>query len=144
MYDAAYGRYGGANVSVITKAGDNTFHETLFEFLRNQIFDANDFFLNRTGQPRPDLKQNQFGFTLGDPIMKDKLLFFGSYQGTRQINGIAAGQSRTACAASLTEPPLSNDRTPAELGKIFGGMSGSQGGTPVKPDGCSTGLIFRI
>lgn len=135
LYDAAYGRYGGANVSVITKAGNNTFHGTFFEFLRNQLFNANDFFLNRTNQPRPDLKQNQFGFTLGGPIMKDKLLFFGSYQGTRQVNGIASGQSRTACAASLTEPPLTNDRTPAELGKIFGGMSGSQGGTAVNPDG---------
>ena len=135
LYDAAYGRYGGANVSLITKTGSNAFHGTIFEFLRNEVLNANDFFLNQAGQPRPVLKQNQFGFALGGPIKKDKLLFFGSYQGTRQVNGIAAGQSRTACTASLSEPPLTNDRTPAELGKMFGGMSGAQGGTAIKPDG---------
>ena len=135
LYDAGYGRYGGANVSVITKTGSNAFHGTVFEFLRNELLNANDFFLKRTGQPRPVLKQNQFGFALGGPIKKDKLLFFGSYQGTYQVNGIAAGQSRTACTGSLSEPPLTNDRTPAELGKVFGGMTGAQGGTAIKPDG---------
>ena len=135
LYDAAYGRYGGANVSLITKTGSNAFHGALFEFFRNEALDANDYFLNQTGQPRPVLKQNQFGFTLGGPIKRDKLLFIGSYQGTRQVNGVAAGQSRTACSASLNEPPLTNDRTPAELGRLFGGMSGEQGGTAIKPDG---------
>ena len=135
LYDAAYGRYGGANVSVITKKGGNDFHGTVFEFFRNEILNANDFFLNQTGQPRPVLKQNQFGFALGGPIRKDKLLFFGSYQGTRQINGIAAGQSRTACAASLSEPPLTDDRTPTGLGQMFGGMTGAQGGMAIKSDG---------
>ncbi|MGB0010838.1 MAG: TonB-dependent receptor [Candidatus Sulfotelmatobacter sp.] len=135
LYDAGYGRYGGANVSVITKTGSNAFHGTVFEFFRNELLNANDFFLNQTGQPRPVLKQNQFGFALGGPIKKDKLLFFGSYQGTYQVNGIAAGQSRTACTASLSEPPLTNDRTASELGKIFGGMTGAQGGTAIKPNG---------
>jgi len=135
LYDAGYGRYGGANVSVITKTGSNGFHGTFFEFLRNELLNANDFFLNQTGQPRPVLKQNQFGFALGGPIKKDKLLLFGSYQGTYQVNGIAAGQSRTACTASLSEPPLTNDRTAAALGAIFGGTTGAQGGTAIKPDG---------
>jgi carboxypeptidase family protein/TonB-dependent receptor-like protein len=135
LYDAAYGRYGGANVSLITKTGGNNFHGTGFEFLRNEFLNANDFFLNQTGQRRPALKQNQFGFALGGPIKKDKLLFFGSYQGTRQINGIAAGQSRTACTADLLGPPLTNDRSPAALGKMFGGVSGAEGGVPIKSDG---------
>ncbi len=135
FYDAGYGRYGGANVSVITKTGSNALHGAVFEFFRNELLNANDFFLNQTGQPRPVLKQNQFGFALGGPIKKDKLLFFGSYQGTYQVNGIAAGQSRTACTASFSEPPLTNDRTASELAKIFGGMAGTQGGTAVKPDG---------
>jgi hypothetical protein len=141
LYDAGFGRYGGANVSVITKIGSNALHGTVFEFLRNDLFNANDFFLNQTGQPRPVLKQNQFGFALGGPIKKDKLLFFGSYQGTYQVNGIAAGQSRTACTASLSEPPLTNDRTPAELGKVFGSMTGAQGGTAIKPDGSNINLV---
>jgi len=135
LYDAAFGRGAGANVSVITKTGTNQYHGTIFEFLRNDVLNANDFFLNRSGQNRPALKQNQFGFALGGPIKKDKVLFFGSYQGTRQVNGTAAGQSRIACAASLSEPPLTNDRSPAALGKLFGGLKGALGGIAINPDG---------
>ena len=112
IYDAAFGRGAGANVSVITKSGTNHYHGTIFEFLRNDVLNANDYFLNKTGQRRPNLKQNQFGFALGGPIKKDKLLFFGSYQGTRQVNGIAAGQARVACTVTLNEPPLTDDRSP--------------------------------
>jgi len=135
LYDAAYGRYAGANVSLVTKTGGDAFHGAVFEYLRNEILNANDFFLNETGQERPALKQNQFGFAVGGPIEKDRLFFFTSYQGTRQVDGLAAGQSRTACTASLSEPPLTNDRTPTALGKLFGGMAGALGGVAVKPDG---------
>lgn len=128
LYDAAFGRAVGANVTIITKKGSNKYHGTAFEFVRNNVFNANDFFLNKTGRPRPDLKQNQFGFALGGPIKRDRLLFFGSYQGTRQINGLAAGQTRIACSASLSEPPLTNNRSAAALGKLFGGMKGALGG----------------
>jgi hypothetical protein len=135
LYDAAYGRYAGANVSLITKTGSNAFHGTIFEFLRNEFLNANDYFLNQTDQPRPVLKQNQFGLAFGGPIKKEKLLFFSSYQGTRQRNGLAAGQSRTACSSSLSEPPLTNDRTVTDLGRLFGGMAGAEGGTAIKSDG---------
>src|SRR6266513_2639418 len=135
LYDAGYGRYGGAQVSLITKTGDNEFRGAVFEFLRNELFNANDFFLKQTSQPRPMLKQNQFGFALGGPIRKDKWLFFGSYQGTRQVNGLSAGQSRTACTASLTEPPLTDDRSAKALGRLFAGMKGALGGATVDPDG---------
>jgi hypothetical protein len=135
LYDAAFGRAAGANVSVITKTGTNQHHGTIFEFFRNDVLNANDFFLNMTGQQRPNLKQNQFGFALGGPIKKDKLLFFGSYQGTRQVNGTASGQALTACTASLSEPPLTNDRSAAALGKLFGGMKGALGGAAIAPDG---------
>lgn len=135
LYDAGYGRYGGANVSLITKAGSNTLHGTIFEFSRNEDLNANDFFFNRAGEERPVLNQNQFGFVLGGPIRKEKLFFFGSYQGTRQVNGVAAGQSRTACAATMVGPPLTNDRTAAALGAMFGGRTGANGGIAVKSDG---------
>jgi Carboxypeptidase regulatory-like domain/TonB dependent receptor len=135
LYDAGYGRYAGANVSLITRTGGNDFHGAVFEFFRNQVLNANDFFLNQAGQPRPALKENQFGFAFGGPIKKEKLLFFASYQGTRQINGLAAGQSRIACTASLIEPPLTNDRSPEALGKLFAGMAGALGGVAVKADG---------
>jgi hypothetical protein len=135
LYDAVFGRYAGANISVITKTGSNDYHGTIFEFLRNNLLNANDFFLNETGQPRPDLKQNQFGFALGGPVVKDKLSVFGSYQGTRQVNGLAAGQARIACTATVSMPPLTNDRSAEALGRLFGGMSGALGGTAVNPDG---------
>jgi hypothetical protein len=135
LYDASYGRYAGANISVITRTGSNAYHGGLFEFLRNDVLNANDFFANRTGQRRPSLKQNQFGFDMGGPIKKEKVLFFGSYQGTRQVNGIAAGQARTGCTASLSSPPLTNDRSAAALGKLFAGMKGALGGAAVKSDG---------
>jgi hypothetical protein len=141
LYDAAFGRAAGANVSVITKTGTNQYHGTIFEFLRNDVLNANDFFLNRTGQERPVLKQNQFGFALGGPVKRDKLLFFGSYQGTRQVNGVAAGQSRVACTASLYEPPLTNDRSPAALGTMFGSMNGALGGIAIKPDGSNINSV---
>jgi hypothetical protein len=135
LYDAAFGRYAGANVSVITKAGSNVYHGSIFEFFRNEALNANDFFSNETSQPRAALKQNQFGFALGGPIKKEKLFFFSSYQGTRQVNGLAAGQSRIACTASINSPPLTNDRSPEALGNLFGGMEGALGGATIKADG---------
>ena len=75
QYDATFGRNAGANVDVITKSGTREFHGALWEFLRNDLFNANSFFRNKTGQPRPVLKQNQFGLDLGGPIKREKLLF---------------------------------------------------------------------
>lgn len=135
LYSAAFGRAAGSDVSVITKTGTDHYHATLFEFLRNDILNANDFFLNQAGQHRPTLKQNQFGFAIGGPIHTNKLVFFGSYQGTRQINGVAAGQARVGCNATLYEPALTNDRSAAALGSLFAGMSGALGGVTVNSDG---------
>ena len=63
LYDAAYGHNAGANVDVVTLGGSNQFHGSLFEFFRNEALNANDYFFNLTGQPRPVLRQNQYGFT---------------------------------------------------------------------------------
>src|SRR6478609_9036035 len=149
QYDAAYGRGAGANVSIVTKGGSNDFHGSFWEFVRNNIFNANDFFLNQARQKRPDLKQNQFGFTLGGPIKRDKILFFSSYQGTRQINGIAqATTSPTTgsvggCLSSSSGPPLTNDRSASALGALFANdPSGPAfGGTTVNPDGSNINPI---
>ena len=78
-----YGRTPGAQISVVTKSGTNTFHGTAFEYFRNDKLDANDWFANRNGLARPELRQNDFGGVLGGPIKKDKLFFFGSYEGLR-------------------------------------------------------------
>jgi Carboxypeptidase regulatory-like domain len=105
-YDASYGRNPGANVNIITKSGSNQFHGSLFEFLRNEDLNANGFFYNRDNANsakgiKQVLKQNQFGGTIGGPLKRDKLFFFGSYQGTRQRNGVSGGGS-----ASPILPPI--------------------------------------
>jgi len=135
LYDASYGRYAGANISVVTKSGTNSYHGDVFEFFRNDVLNANDYFLNQTAQPRPPLKQNQFGFDAGGPVERNKLLLFGSYQGTRQVNALASGQARTGCTVSLSTPPITDDRSAAAIGQLFGGMSGALGGVAVRPDG---------
>jgi hypothetical protein len=84
-YSAEYGRAGGSIVTVITKSGGNRFHGSLFEFLRNDVFDARNFFAPDV----PALKQNQFGGTIGGPIIKNRTFFFGGYEGFRQRKGIA-------------------------------------------------------
>jgi len=78
-----FGRTPGAQVSVVTKSGTNTFHGTIFEYFRNDVLDANDWFANAKSLPKPALRQNDFGGVLGGPIIKDKLFFFGSYEGVR-------------------------------------------------------------
>ena len=87
-FDAAYGRGTGANVDLVTKSGTNQFHGSAWEFVRNNIFNANDFFSKLDGQPRPDLKQNQYGGSIGGPIKRNKTFFFGDYQGTTDVNGL--------------------------------------------------------
>jgi hypothetical protein len=82
-FSPEFGRAAGAIVSVQTKGGTNQLHGTMFEFLRNSDFDANTFFNNRAGQPTPPFRQNQFGFTVGGPIVRDRTFFFGDYQGFR-------------------------------------------------------------
>ena len=78
-----YGRTPGGQVSVVTKSGTNEFHGTAFEYFRNNALDANNWFANNAGLQRAELRQNDFGGVLGGPILKDKLFFFGSYEGLR-------------------------------------------------------------
>jgi len=81
---AEYGRTAGGVVSVITKSGSNEFHGSLFEYLRNDVFNANEFFANKAGRARPTLRWNQFGGSLGGPVIRNSLFFFGSYEGYRE------------------------------------------------------------
>jgi hypothetical protein len=111
-YTAEYGRTGGGIVSVVTKSGTNSLHGSLFEYLRNQDLNANDFFANLTGAPVPVLKRNQFGGTIGGPVVipklvngKDKFFFFFGWQSQRQV--------------STSVSSLTPTYTPAELGGDF-------------------------
>ncbi len=135
LYDAGYGRDAGANVEVVTKSGTNQFHGGLFEFFRNTDLDANDPFLKGAGQARPIMQQNQFGGIFGGPVRKNRLFFFGSYQGTRQVNGLSPSSF-----ASNTLPALTNDRTTATLGKEFCGQATAFGGATVNCGGSNISL----
>jgi hypothetical protein len=86
-FDAQYGNYGGGIVNAVTKAGANALHGAGFEFLRNTDLDARDYF----SPDRDVFRQNQFGGTIGGPIKKNKVFFFGDYQGTRSTQGITSG-----------------------------------------------------
>ncbi|MFL6209898.1 MAG: carboxypeptidase regulatory-like domain-containing protein [Pyrinomonadaceae bacterium] len=126
-YTAEYGRNAGGIISVVTKSGTNDLNFSLFEFLRNDKLNANKFFNNRDNVPREILKRNQFGGTVGGPIVlphfgeggprtksfRDKAFFFFSYQGQRQV------QTQTLGSVQVF--------TPAEL---RGDFSHSNGGGP--------------
>src|SRR5262245_6957684 len=133
LYDAEYGRQGGANVNLVTKSGTNQIHGTLYEFLRNDALNANDFFRNATNQPRGVLKQNQYGGTIGGPIQKDRTFWFFSYQGTQQRNGVSNASSKTV------NIPLMGDRSARALGALYAGKRGLQD-TPKPPNNLPVGV----
>ena len=85
-YAPEAGRTAGGVINIVTKSGGNSFHGSAYEYFRNDIFDARQV-LQTTGR-KPELRQNQFGASLGGPIFKDRTFFFGDYEGLRQVNGV--------------------------------------------------------
>jgi hypothetical protein len=173
QYDAASGRNPGANVDVITKTGSNQYHGAAWEFNRNNFFNANDFFFHASqrrntpeGEPVPNhpqtLKQNTFGGTFGGPIKKDKIFFFGSYQGIRQVNGIGTSGFAAGYAPNTLLMPWNDPNDPTDprhltgpafgpgsyrqyLGSVFGGVPGTTCTLPYLPNPtmpqCNTGFF---
>src|SRR5213592_4335550 len=92
LYDASQGRNGGGNVNAILRSGTRELHGDVYEFFRNDVLNANEFFLNAARQKRPPVKQNIFGGSLGGPVGKEKYgFFFVNYQGTRQRSALSPG-----------------------------------------------------
>ena len=128
LYDASQGRNGGGNVQVALKSGTNQFHGDAFVFIRNNVFNANDFFNNLTGTPRPVNRQGQYGFSIGGPILlphfgeggpkvisgKNRHFFFFNYQGTNAASGAAPGTN-----FSTNIPILPTNRSEASLISAF-------------------------
>jgi hypothetical protein len=136
LYDASQGRDGGGNINAILKSGTREFHGDAYEFFRNTDLNANDFFLNREGQARPQINQNIFGGSLGGPVVKEKFgYFFLNYQGTRQKSGDSPGT-----IISTNIPLLPADRSPASLESAFGLPSID----PVISNAAGTGLLQQL
>src|SRR5207248_1549669 len=95
-FSAEFGHSAGAVVNATIRSGTNELHGTVFEFLRNNALDANNFFTNAAGLPKAAFHQNQFGGAAGGPIIRNKTFFFADYQGTRQT---------TAVGSSITDVP---------------------------------------
>jgi hypothetical protein len=132
LYDASQGRNGGGNVNAILKSGTRTFHGDVYEFFRNDVLNANEYFLKLARQPRPSVKQNIFGGSLGGPVASDGKLgfFFVNYQGTRQ----RSGESRGTFIDNPGLPILPSDRSDASLITAF--SSPATAPTAANPAGC--------
>ncbi len=109
-YSAEMGRTAGAVVNIITKAGTNSFHGSAYEYLRNDILDAKDFFASPS-LPKPEYRQNVFGGSAGGPIVKNKTFFFGDVEANRTIQGVI---QRT------TIPTLFEEQNPGDFSDIGG------------------------
>jgi len=86
-FSAEYGRSGAAVLNATIKSGTNQFHGTAWEFFRNDKLDAADYFEDADGVKKGELRQNQFGAALGGPVIKNKIFFFGDYEGLRRVQG---------------------------------------------------------
>jgi Carboxypeptidase regulatory-like domain len=133
-FDAEYGKFSGAVMNAITKSGTNGFHGDVFEFLRNDAIDAQNYFFS--GQPKTELRRHQFGFTAGGPFWKDKLFWFTDYQGTRQVQGAEVSNVAVPSAAELGgqfDPSI-----------LTGTVDGVAGGGPCPACGWPTELSQRL
>jgi hypothetical protein len=118
LYDASQGRNAGGNVEAVTRSGGNDYHGNAYYFFRNKALNANDFFIESAGQPKPVLTRHQFGGTLGGPIARDRIFFFGSYQGTCETNGASLNNS---LLFPFMPPQLrDNNRSALALQQTFG------------------------
>jgi hypothetical protein len=117
LYDATYGRAGGANIQILTRSGSPDWHGSAYEYLRNEALNANDSFLKAAGVESPVLRRNVFGATLGGPLRRPRALFFLSYQGTRETNG--ASLINSISSNVLIAPGLTEDRSEATLLATF-------------------------
>ena len=113
---AEYGSYAGGIINLTTKSGTNNFHGTAYEYLRNKVLNANDYFNNHNGPggtalPRPPLRQNQFGGTIGGPILKDKTFFFFGFE--RQVLKTGTPVNNTVPTAAMLAGNFSDPNLPA-------------------------------
>jgi hypothetical protein len=129
-FSSEYGFSGATILNLVTRSGTNSFHGSLFEFLRHYKMDANNWFSNNQGIPKAPLRRNDFGGTVGGPIWKNKTFFFFDYQGTR--------------ITSLAGPTFYGVPSDAERQGDFGEICGNHSGTFDAQGNCSdpTGQLW--
>jgi hypothetical protein len=128
LYDASQGRNGGGNVNAILRSGSKGLHGDAYEYFRNDVLNANEYFNNANSQPRPPVKQNIFGASLGGPVGTEKFgFFFVNYQGTRQRSALSPGTQINNPAL----PIMPADRSAANLAAVF--STPASGGCPAVP-----------
>ena len=132
-YTAEVGRTGGGVINIITKSGSNAFHGSAYEFFANDVLNANPYNFG-TNNPKPKQRQNQFGGSLGGPIVKDKVFFFGDYEGLRQILG--------------QNPQTFQTLLPAQYQALHSGntaaISALADGGPIDPVGLNYALLYPL
>ncbi len=133
---AEFGRGTGGQVSIVTKSGSNQFHGSAFEYLRNDALDAADFFTNKSGGKKAPLHRNQYGATIGGPVIKNKTFFFGSWEGFRQVAPTVSNTRVPTDAerATVTDPisreivkfyPLPNAQRPGQTNNFIANVRAS-------------------
>ena len=134
---AEYGYRMGGKVLVSTRSGTNELHGSLYEFLRNQKFDGTNFFANRSGSRKPTLRQNQFGATLGGPVLKNRTFYFFSYQGTR----IRRGRSFTSTVPSALARSGDFSREGVNRDRVYDPQTTTGTGTAARRQPFASNLI---
>ena len=137
-FSAEYGFTGATLINVITRSGTNRFHGSLYEFVRNDKFDANDWFNNQAGNPRPVHRENDFGGTIGGPIVKNKTFFFFDYEGGRfrkfrsRLIGVPTAAEKSGdfgvLCTSLGASFDSSGNCSDPAGQLYDPYTGSDGG----------------
>ena len=117
-YSAEYGFTSGGVINAITRSGTNTFHGSAYEFVRNDAFDAADFFDNAANRPKGEFRRNQFGASAGWKVLKDRAFLFGDYEGLRQVKAVS--QSAKTLAPNLRLGILNDPKTGVPLPALTG------------------------
>lgn len=143
LYDASTGRSGGGNFQLVTKSGGNSLNGSVYYYLQNKAFNSNEFFLEESGNEKPKADRSEFGFTIGGPIKKDKVFFFGGYQYTNANTGLVpTARTRTILPRAFTV--LGDDRSKAAIAASFNQFNGCAVGVNCLLASDISDVAFRI
>lgn len=142
LYDASTGRSGGGNFQLVTKSGGNRFTGSAYYYLQNKAFNANEFFLEESGNEKPKADRTETGFTLGGPIVKDRFFFFGGYQFTKANTGLVP-TARTRTILPIALSVLGDDRSKNAIAAAFNQFNNCAGTNCLTASDISD-VAFRI